>query len=985
MTFSKKRMSYLAGCLTALAVITSCTQVGSPNRRPVTGQKPATPSKATPGKAQSEVGSYLAKSDEISFELSAVNPDAATAGIQAVKGQAFQQALQAKYTQDDHGPWMAVLKTTDTQAIPMHTAVIATFHARSAPPYNSDRDAVVGFYVYREDPWRQLTANRIVVDDQWREYSVIFTLDESYQAGELSVAFDVGQKKQTVEIGNIRLRDLAIEPEADKAATSSTYAGRSANAGWRKDAAKRIEDIRKGPMSIKVVDTSGKPAQATVSYTLKKHAFGLGTAVNKRLVAHQDTPDHQRYAKQVTGLFNKAVLENGMKWNQWESSYAPFLKEDTLKAVDWLTENHIAIRGTALVWPGWDKQNPAGLKDLKPAELQKRIDDHLRDLVGTFKGRVSEWDVVNESRTNKDFTRALGANAIPGWFKLAGSIDPAARLYLNDFGILNGSDTAIGQLEETVKAIQKAGAPIHGIGLQSHFDSYLPSPERMQEILDRLGKLGLDIQATEFDVNLSDESTQADFTRDFVTVLFSHPNVTGITLWGFWEGQHWKPDCALFRQDWSIKPNGQVLLDLFNKEWTSAGKLAGGTANAFYGDYEVQVTHAGKTSTHTISHRTNVKEHIIDLRKAGTVQTIAGPSAPKPAVKPEPPKGVPPFVAPKVVTPDPVKKPTPSVVPPVIVTPSPVVPPKAVVPAPVPPKVVKPAVPVTPPVVEQPEPVKKPQLVQPAPQPKPPSVTPKSTPSPTFPRPKAPAPVRPVTKPEGPNVPEVKPPSVIPPKPEVRAPSITPPKPSATGQRPSVTLPRPGVKAPSVTLPKPSVTLPKPSVTLPKPSVTLPAPTQSKQVPIKPNAPTVTLPKPSVTLPKPSVKPPVINTPVVPPTAIPAVKAPVGAPAPGPVKTLLPKPAINPPAANQPIPKVTPPKVALPVVRPPSPASAIKPAPAPVPPAPSPVTPPPSSPEATKPAATSSQAAEAQDRMTSLKDRLRKARERMQEKSAEQK
>jgi hypothetical protein len=48
-------------------------------------------------------------------------------------------------------------------------------------------------------------------------------------------------------------------------------------------------------------------------------------------------------------------------------------------------------------------------------------------------------------------------------------------------------------------------------------------------------------------------------------------------------------------------------------------------------------------------------------------------------------------------------------------------------------------------------------------------------------------------------------------------------------------------------------------------------------------------------------------------------------------------------------------------------------------------TPPPSSPEATKPAATSSQAAEAQDRMTSLKDRLRKARERMQEKSAEQK
>lgn len=33
-------------------------------------------------------------------------------------------------------------------------------------------------------------------------------------------------------------------------------------------------------------------------------------------------------------------------------------------------------------------------------------------------------------------------------------------------------------------------------------------------------------------------------------------------LWGFWAGDHWIPHAALFRRDWSIKPNGRVYQDL---------------------------------------------------------------------------------------------------------------------------------------------------------------------------------------------------------------------------------------------------------------------------------------------------------------------------------------------------------------------------------------------------------------------------------------
>jgi endo-1,4-beta-xylanase len=38
-------------------------------------------------------------------------------------------------------------------------------------------------------------------------------------------------------------------------------------------------------------------------------------------------------------------------------------------------------------------------------------------------------------------------------------------------------------------------------------------------------------------------------------------------MWGFWEGRHWKPRAALWRRDWSVKPNCQAWLDLVHDCW----------------------------------------------------------------------------------------------------------------------------------------------------------------------------------------------------------------------------------------------------------------------------------------------------------------------------------------------------------------------------------------------------------------------------------
>ena len=65
-----------------------------------------------------------------------------------------------------------------------------------------------------------------------------------------------------------------------------------------------------------------------------------------------------------------------------------------------------------------------------------------------------------------------------------------------------------------------------------------------QERLDILSEAGVPIWATELDVQAQDEQTRADYYETAVRALFSHPNVEGILLWGFWDKLHWRGEKA---------------------------------------------------------------------------------------------------------------------------------------------------------------------------------------------------------------------------------------------------------------------------------------------------------------------------------------------------------------------------------------------------------------------------------------------------------
>lgn len=281
-------------------------------------------------------------------------------------------------------------------------------------------------------------------------------------------------------------------------------------------------------------------------------------------------------------------------------------------------DNDIEARGHVLIWPSW-KYCPESLKKHEddPPALRMKTLEHIEDVLTRLRTlELAEYDVMNEPRANHVLMDICGQGIVAEWFNKAARTDPNAIMYINEYDIISGGGlSTVSQdiYHRTVKHLLSEDAAVQGIGMQCHFGEALTPPARILTILDRFAAFGLPVQVTEFDVALADEKTQADYTRDFLTAVFSHPSTSGIILWGFWEGDQWKPLGALLRKDWSLKPNARAYMDLVLKEWWTDAALttdAQGNAEArgFLGTYEITTTVGNQTITQEF-----------DLDRPGTV------------------------------------------------------------------------------------------------------------------------------------------------------------------------------------------------------------------------------------------------------------------------------------------------------------------------------------------------------------------------------
>lgn len=476
--------------------------------------------------------------------------------------------------------------------------LLARFLARAEYARQESGEAAFEFAVQQNLPeFARHVLLPLSAGPEWAliEIPFIAASDAGPTQGYIQLSF--GTIPQAVEIASLQVLSFGDRAKvAELPQTRFTYRGREENAAWRKAALERIEKIRTAPMDIRVIDAAGKPIpDARVEVRLVRPAFLFGTAVDAALIV-SDTPDAEKYRQTLLEMFDTAVIGNGMKWPKWSGSAAS--RAEALRATDWLGSHSLRMRGHNLVWPG-DKFSPRRIVAMPPprAELPLLIKEHIRDILTANRGRMVGWDVINEMVHEKDYFKYMPETEAAEWFKLAREIDPQTKLFINEYGMLNSrnSPAKIAEYVALVRRLLAAGAPIDGMGIQGHVGRQVRSPEEVLADLDLLAAAGLELQITEFDINSPDEELQADYTRDFLIALYSHPAVTGFTKWGFGQRDHWKPDAAMFRADWSEKPNAKVWRDLVRGQWRTrvdartdaAGRMS---TRGHLGDYEFTVT-----------------------------------------------------------------------------------------------------------------------------------------------------------------------------------------------------------------------------------------------------------------------------------------------------------------------------------------------------------------------------------------------------------
>ncbi len=546
-----------------------------------------------------------------------------------VTGQSFARAWRIETRVDSSPSWAIEFKAPVARAVARGDVALLRFVARAVETSDESGAAYARLVVQKASPdYDKSLEGTHTIPAGWTEFFVPFTFGADFAAGASEVAFGLGFKRQTIEIGGFDFvyygKNVAI---GTLPRTRPSYVGREAGATWRTAALARIEQVRKSDFSIAVVDAAGRPVtDAAVRVEQRKSAFHFGSALQMARIV-TDSPDNRRYRQKVLELFNAASTENDLKWPPWSGEWGTaYAKTQTLAGLAWMKNHGLHVRGHVLVWPGWNNL-PAAIRALRgtpqQGEIPARTLAHIADVVGTTRELVDEWDVLNEPYANHDLMDAFGASIQVDWFKAARTAHPNAPLYLNDYSNHDAALDAghVAHFETTARYLRDQAAPLGGLGLQAHISSNPSPPANVLSVLDRYAALGLPVRITEFDINTDDEELQADYTRDFLIAMYSHPSVVGVQLWGFWENAHWIPRAAMYRANWSEKPNARAYQALVRDQWRTR---AGGTTDAqgmwrgrgFHGEHVVTVTHAGRSY-----------EQVLTLRAGVAAPTIRVPLA----------------------------------------------------------------------------------------------------------------------------------------------------------------------------------------------------------------------------------------------------------------------------------------------------------------------------------------------------------------------
>jgi endo-1,4-beta-xylanase len=301
----------------------------------------------------------------------------------------------------------------------------------------------------------------------------------------------------------------------------------------------------------------------------------------------------ETYRRYVRSEFSSLSPENQAKWEFIHPQQGTYDFGEMDAIVRFAKRNGQEVRGHTLLW---HSQNPAWLEqgDFTDRQLRRILRDHIRTVVGRYKGQISQWDVVNEivkddgsglrvgptAQGGNIWITRLGPGIIADAFRWAHQADPNAKLFFNDYGV-----ESIGPKSNfyytLVQDLLDEGVPVDGFSVQGHLSTRYGFPASLQQNLQRFDDLGLETAITEVDVRMDVPAGQqptweqlerqaTDYRRALEACL-AVEDCTSFTIWGFTDRYSWVPVffqgqgfANVFTADYRRKPAYYALLDTLN-------------------------------------------------------------------------------------------------------------------------------------------------------------------------------------------------------------------------------------------------------------------------------------------------------------------------------------------------------------------------------------------------------------------------------------
>ena len=385
-----------------------------------------------------------------------------------------------------------------------------------------------------------------------------------------------------------------------------------------------IDKYRKADAEL-ILENVKPGSQVTVEQVSSDFLFGSNIFLFDQL----DTPEKNRKYKDAFGdLFNAATIafywktlepEKGKPRYAADSPYE-YRRPATDPVVDFCEAKGIRMKGHAIIYGIRLWGHPTWMPNDRK-EMEKEFERHIKELADRYKGRVQNWDVVNEcyDQANRgimpdDYTYKS--------FKWAMKYFPESVKFNTNECDMHWGPTK--RYTEIARDLIDRGVRVDNVGVQMHIfnpeearkiaegtDDGRLKPERLWATMEELRNIGRPIYISEVTVSAPDDTPkgkeiQKVLTRNLYRLWFSHPSVAGITWWNLVDGgaAPGEPSFSgLFDKEMNPKPSYEALDQLINHDWRTnftvkAPKDGKISWRGFKGDYKITYKdRKGKTIT----------------------------------------------------------------------------------------------------------------------------------------------------------------------------------------------------------------------------------------------------------------------------------------------------------------------------------------------------------------------------------------------------